>query len=168
MYLNDVFTIPTNLAGHAAMSVPFGTGEGGLPIGVQVLANALGRGDDVPRRARARARGLVARGQPRQNAVVILLKVVGGFPLEEVTGVRDEQRAGAVEARGRGLPRERRQHHVVLGPVEHERGDRRLLEQLGHVLHRAVARALLVHAPARAQLVGVGVRLGVERDVRRR
>jgi aspartyl-tRNA(Asn)/glutamyl-tRNA(Gln) amidotransferase subunit A len=41
MYLNDVFTIPTNLAGHAAMSVPFGTGEGGLPIGVQVLANAL-------------------------------------------------------------------------------------------------------------------------------
>jgi aspartyl-tRNA(Asn)/glutamyl-tRNA(Gln) amidotransferase subunit A len=41
MYLNDVFTIPTNLAGHAAMSVPFGTGAGGLPIGVQVLANAL-------------------------------------------------------------------------------------------------------------------------------
>src|SRR5207342_1523162 len=41
MYLNDVFTIPTNLAGHAAISVPFGTGEGGLPIGVQVLANAL-------------------------------------------------------------------------------------------------------------------------------
>jgi aspartyl-tRNA(Asn)/glutamyl-tRNA(Gln) amidotransferase subunit A len=41
MYLNDVFTIPTNLAGHAAMSVPFGTGEGGLPIGMQVLANAL-------------------------------------------------------------------------------------------------------------------------------
>jgi aspartyl-tRNA(Asn)/glutamyl-tRNA(Gln) amidotransferase subunit A len=42
MYLSDVCTIPTNLAGHAAMSVPFGTGEGGLPIGVQVLAPALG------------------------------------------------------------------------------------------------------------------------------
>ncbi len=42
MYLSDVCTIPTNLAGHAAMSVPFGTGAGGLPIGVQVLAPALG------------------------------------------------------------------------------------------------------------------------------
>ena len=42
MYLCDVFTIPTNLAGHAAMSVPFGTGEDSLPVGVQVLAPALG------------------------------------------------------------------------------------------------------------------------------
>ena len=42
MYLCDVFTIPTNLAGHAAMSVPFGIGEAGLPVGVQVLAPALG------------------------------------------------------------------------------------------------------------------------------
>jgi aspartyl-tRNA(Asn)/glutamyl-tRNA(Gln) amidotransferase subunit A len=42
MYLSDVCTIPTNLAGHAAISVPFGAGEGGLPVGVQVLAPALG------------------------------------------------------------------------------------------------------------------------------
>jgi aspartyl-tRNA(Asn)/glutamyl-tRNA(Gln) amidotransferase subunit A len=42
MYLNDVCTIPTNLAGHAAMSVPFGTGDDGLPVGVQVLAPARG------------------------------------------------------------------------------------------------------------------------------
>ena len=42
MYLCDVFTIPTTLAGHAAMSVPFGTGEAGLPVGVQILAPALG------------------------------------------------------------------------------------------------------------------------------
>jgi aspartyl-tRNA(Asn)/glutamyl-tRNA(Gln) amidotransferase subunit A len=42
MYLSDVCTIPSSLAGHAAMSVPFGAGEGGLPIGVQVLAPALG------------------------------------------------------------------------------------------------------------------------------
>jgi aspartyl-tRNA(Asn)/glutamyl-tRNA(Gln) amidotransferase subunit A len=42
MYLSDVCTIPTNLAGHAAISVPYGNGEGGLPIGVQVLAPALG------------------------------------------------------------------------------------------------------------------------------
>ncbi|MEO5901660.1 MAG: Asp-tRNA(Asn)/Glu-tRNA(Gln) amidotransferase subunit GatA [Ilumatobacteraceae bacterium] len=42
MYLCDVYTIPTNLAGHPAMSVPFGTGTNGLPVGVQVLAPALG------------------------------------------------------------------------------------------------------------------------------
>ena len=42
MYLSDVCTIPSSLAGHAAMSVPFGTGEGDLPVGVQVLAPALG------------------------------------------------------------------------------------------------------------------------------
>jgi aspartyl-tRNA(Asn)/glutamyl-tRNA(Gln) amidotransferase subunit A len=37
MYLSDVFTIPTNLAGDAAISVPFGTGQANLPIGVQLL-----------------------------------------------------------------------------------------------------------------------------------
>ncbi len=37
MYLNDVFTIPTNLSGDAAISVPFGTGEANLPVGVQLL-----------------------------------------------------------------------------------------------------------------------------------
>jgi aspartyl-tRNA(Asn)/glutamyl-tRNA(Gln) amidotransferase subunit A len=42
MYLNDICTIPTNLAGHAATSVPFGAGDDGLPVGVQVLAPALG------------------------------------------------------------------------------------------------------------------------------
>jgi aspartyl-tRNA(Asn)/glutamyl-tRNA(Gln) amidotransferase subunit A len=41
MYLSDVCTVPSSLAGHPALSLPFGSGEGGLPIGVQVLANAL-------------------------------------------------------------------------------------------------------------------------------
>ncbi|NNN18835.1 MAG: Asp-tRNA(Asn)/Glu-tRNA(Gln) amidotransferase subunit GatA [Acidimicrobiaceae bacterium] len=42
MYLSDVCTIPTNLAGHPAMSVPYGLGENQMPIGIQVLAPALG------------------------------------------------------------------------------------------------------------------------------
>ncbi|MGH9225466.1 MAG: Asp-tRNA(Asn)/Glu-tRNA(Gln) amidotransferase subunit GatA [Acidimicrobiales bacterium] len=42
MYLMDVCTIPSNLTGHPAMSVPYGQGDDGLPVGVQVLAPALG------------------------------------------------------------------------------------------------------------------------------
>ena len=38
MYVNDVCTIPSNLVGHPAISIPFGSGKDGMPIGVQILA----------------------------------------------------------------------------------------------------------------------------------
>ena len=40
MYLQDICTISSNLAGHPAMSVPLGQGTDGLPVGIQVLAPA--------------------------------------------------------------------------------------------------------------------------------
>jgi len=46
MYLNDLATIPTNLAGTAALSVPSGLAADdsvvGLPVGLQIMAPALG------------------------------------------------------------------------------------------------------------------------------
>lgn len=39
MYLNDVFTVPINLAGVPAMSIPAGLDSQGLPLGLQLIAN---------------------------------------------------------------------------------------------------------------------------------
>ena len=41
MYLNDVFTVPANLAGLPGISVPAGLSDEGLPLGLQVLAPAF-------------------------------------------------------------------------------------------------------------------------------
>ncbi|PSJ19788.1 Asp-tRNA(Asn)/Glu-tRNA(Gln) amidotransferase GatCAB subunit A, partial [Halomonas sp. ND22Bw] len=41
MYLTDVFTVPSSLAGLPAMSVPGGVDAGGLPLGLQVIGKAL-------------------------------------------------------------------------------------------------------------------------------
>jgi aspartyl-tRNA(Asn)/glutamyl-tRNA(Gln) amidotransferase subunit A len=41
MYRADLATIPSNLAGNAAMSVPAGLDSEGLPVGLQIMAPAL-------------------------------------------------------------------------------------------------------------------------------
>ena len=41
MYLNDVFTVPSSLAGLPAMSVPGGLDQAGLPLGLQVIGRPL-------------------------------------------------------------------------------------------------------------------------------
>jgi len=43
MYLNDIYTIPANLAGLPAISVPCGF-KGGLPIGLQMIGRAFEEG----------------------------------------------------------------------------------------------------------------------------
>jgi aspartyl-tRNA(Asn)/glutamyl-tRNA(Gln) amidotransferase subunit A len=41
MYLNDVFTVPANLAGVPAIAVPVGLSGDGLPLGLQIIGRAF-------------------------------------------------------------------------------------------------------------------------------
>ncbi len=41
MYLNDIFTVPVNLAGIPAISIPAGTDNNSYPLGLQLIGKAL-------------------------------------------------------------------------------------------------------------------------------
>ena len=41
-YLADIFTLPASLAGLPGMSLPAGFGEGGMPVGLQLIGNYFG------------------------------------------------------------------------------------------------------------------------------
>ncbi len=56
-YLSDIFTVPVNIAGLPAVSVPYGSGDG-MPFGVQVICKAHGDGTALSiAKALERARG---------------------------------------------------------------------------------------------------------------
>ncbi|MBI5246986.1 MAG: Asp-tRNA(Asn)/Glu-tRNA(Gln) amidotransferase subunit GatA [Elusimicrobia bacterium] len=41
MYLSDIFTIPSNMAGNASVSIPCGFSKKGMPIGLQLIADVF-------------------------------------------------------------------------------------------------------------------------------
>ena len=41
MYLNDIFTVPVNLAGLPAISIPAGFDANGYPLGLQIIGKAF-------------------------------------------------------------------------------------------------------------------------------
>jgi aspartyl-tRNA(Asn)/glutamyl-tRNA(Gln) amidotransferase subunit A len=41
MYLNDIFTVPVNLAGLPAVSIPVGLDQAAMPIGMQLIGPYL-------------------------------------------------------------------------------------------------------------------------------
>ena len=41
MYLSDIFTIPSNMAGNASVSIPCGMSKKGMPIGLQLIADVF-------------------------------------------------------------------------------------------------------------------------------
>jgi aspartyl-tRNA(Asn)/glutamyl-tRNA(Gln) amidotransferase subunit A len=43
-YLADIYTLPASLAGLPGMSIPVGFGEGGMPVGMQLIGNYLCEG----------------------------------------------------------------------------------------------------------------------------
>ena len=61
MYLNDVFTVPANMAGVPGISVPAGLDANGLPLGLQVIGRPFDEETVFACRRRAGAGGGVRR-----------------------------------------------------------------------------------------------------------
>ena len=45
MYLGDIYTVPVNIAGLPALSLPYGEDRQGLPIGIQLIGRAFGEAE---------------------------------------------------------------------------------------------------------------------------
>ncbi len=64
MYLSDICTIPVNLAGLPAVSIPAGLSNDRLPVGVQIIGNIL-REDNVLRAAYSLEKAIGFKEKPR-------------------------------------------------------------------------------------------------------
>ena len=79
MYLNDIFTVPANLAGLPGLSVPAGlSAKEGLPLGLQLIGRAFD--EETLFRAGERARG-GGRTSKRCRAASLWRGVDGGMTL---------------------------------------------------------------------------------------
>ena len=63
MYLTDIYTVPVNIAGLAAISVPCALSREGLPIGLQLIAKPFGE-PEMLRAAYAMEQAVGSLGQP--------------------------------------------------------------------------------------------------------
>jgi aspartyl-tRNA(Asn)/glutamyl-tRNA(Gln) amidotransferase subunit A len=66
-YLADIFTLPASLAGLPGMSVPAGFGQGGMPVGLQLIGNHFAEGT------------LLHAAHALQQATDFHLRTPGGF-----------------------------------------------------------------------------------------
>ncbi len=88
MYLNDIATIPANLAGVPGMSLPSGLAdEDGLPAGIQILAPARARRAALPgrRRAGGAAHRALGRLDPRPCPRPVRCRQLASAELQEVS-----------------------------------------------------------------------------------
>ena len=44
MYMGDAYSVPVNIAGIPALTLPCGIGEGGMPVGMQLIGPAFSEG----------------------------------------------------------------------------------------------------------------------------
>ncbi len=63
MYMTDIYTVPVNIAGLTAISVPCALSQNGMPIGMQLIAKPLGE-PEVLRAAYALEQAVGTIGQP--------------------------------------------------------------------------------------------------------
>ncbi|NQV81317.1 MAG: Asp-tRNA(Asn)/Glu-tRNA(Gln) amidotransferase subunit GatA, partial [Alphaproteobacteria bacterium] len=63
MYLNDILTVPANMAGLPALSLPAGLSSQGLPLGLQIVGRAFDE-ETVLRVGRALERAAAFDGRP--------------------------------------------------------------------------------------------------------